>query len=46
MESAGITEDMMKIKKVSILGFKSFMEKLDILFPEGISGVVGPNGCG
>jgi len=36
----------MKIKKVSILGFKSFMEKLDIIFPEGISGVVGPNGCG
>ena len=36
----------MKIKKVSILGFKSFMEKLDIAFSEGISGVVGPNGCG
>ena len=36
----------MKIKKVSILGFKSFMEKLDIMFPQGISGVVGPNGCG
>jgi len=36
----------MKIKKVSILGFKSFMEKLDISFPGGISGVVGPNGCG
>ena len=36
----------MKIKKVSILGFKSFMEKLDIAFPQGISGVVGPNGCG
>lgn len=36
----------MKIKKVSILGFKSFMEKLDITFSSGISGVVGPNGCG
>ncbi|MDQ1334173.1 MAG: chromosome segregation protein [Thermodesulfobacteriota bacterium] len=36
----------MKIKKVSIFGFKSFMEKLEIAFPEGISGVVGPNGCG
>lgn len=36
----------MKIKKVSIFGFKSFMEKMDIVFPEGISGVVGPNGCG
>ena len=36
----------MKIKTVSILGFKSFMERLDIDFHEGISGVVGPNGCG
>ncbi len=36
----------MKIKKVSILGFKSFMDRMDINFSEGISGVVGPNGCG
>ena len=36
----------MKIKKVSILGFKSFMDRQDIAFPVGISGVVGPNGCG
>jgi chromosome segregation protein len=36
----------MKIKKISILGFKSFMDRLEITFPQGISGVVGPNGCG
>ncbi|MDY6974387.1 MAG: AAA family ATPase, partial [Thermodesulfobacteriota bacterium] len=36
----------MKIKKVSILGFKSFVDRLEITFPLGISGVVGPNGCG
>lgn len=36
----------MKIKKLSILGFKSFMDKVDIAFPTGISGIVGPNGCG
>ena len=36
----------MKIKTVSILGFKSFMQRLDINFHEGVSGVVGPNGCG
>ena len=36
----------MKIKKLSILGFKSFMDRLEITFPLGISGVVGPNGCG
>ena len=36
----------MKIKKISMLGFKSFMDRLEITFPQGISGVVGPNGCG
>lgn len=36
----------MRIKKLSILGFKSIMDKLEIYFPMGISGVVGPNGCG
>ncbi|MFP3929278.1 MAG: chromosome segregation SMC family protein, partial [Desulfobacteraceae bacterium] len=36
----------MRIKKVSILGFKSFMDRLEIVLPEGISAIVGPNGCG
>ncbi|VBB47845.1 Chromosome partition protein Smc [uncultured Desulfatiglans sp.] len=36
----------MRIKKLSIRGFKSFMDRVDIAFPKGISGVVGPNGCG
>ncbi|MFC1823059.1 chromosome segregation SMC family protein [Thermodesulfobacteriota bacterium] len=36
----------MKIKKLSLIGFKSFMDRLDISFPPGISAVVGPNGCG
>jgi len=36
----------MRIKKLSILGFKSIMDRVDIQFPAGISGIVGPNGCG
>jgi chromosome segregation protein len=36
----------MKIKKLSIKGFKSFMDKLDIQISPGISAFVGPNGCG
>ncbi|MDP2646764.1 MAG: chromosome segregation protein SMC [Desulfobacterales bacterium] len=36
----------MKLKKLEITGFKSFLEKSSILFPPGISAVVGPNGCG
>ncbi|MBN2418629.1 MAG: chromosome segregation protein SMC [Deltaproteobacteria bacterium] len=36
----------MKIKRLSIMGFKSFKDKVDIPFPGGISAVVGPNGCG
>jgi chromosome segregation protein len=36
----------MKIKKIDIVGFKSFLDKASIVFPEGISAIVGPNGCG
>jgi len=36
----------MKLKKLEILGFKSFLDKSAIHFPPGISAVVGPNGCG
>jgi chromosome segregation protein len=36
----------MRIKKLSVVGFKSFMDKTEIPFPVGISAVVGPNGCG
>ena len=36
----------MKLKKLDILGFKSFFEKASIAFPPGICAVVGPNGCG
>lgn len=36
----------MKLKRIEILGFKSFMEKVSLDFSDGISAIVGPNGCG
>jgi len=36
----------MKIKKISIHGFKSFVDKVTLNFPSGTSGIIGPNGCG
>ncbi len=36
----------MKIKRLDILGFKSFVDKVSLDFEHGITGVVGPNGCG
>ncbi|MBW1805049.1 MAG: chromosome segregation protein SMC [Deltaproteobacteria bacterium] len=36
----------MKIKKLSMEGFKSFMDRTEIPFSTGLSAVVGPNGCG
>ena len=38
---------MLKLKKVQILGFKSFCDRTELKFHgEGIAAVVGPNGCG
>lgn len=36
----------LKFKKIEVSGFKSFADKLEIKFGEGITGIVGPNGCG
>ncbi len=36
----------MKIKRVEIVGFKSFVEKVSLDFQEGVTAVLGPNGCG
>ncbi|MDL2269927.1 AAA family ATPase, partial [Desulfosarcina sp. OttesenSCG-928-G17] len=36
----------MKLKKLDIVGFKSFCEKASIPFSPGICAIVGPNGCG
>jgi chromosome segregation protein len=35
-----------KLKRIKIFGFKSFADKVNLEFHEGITGVVGPNGCG
>ena len=38
---------MLKLKKIQILGFKSFCDRTDVQVPgHGIAVVVGPNGCG
>ncbi len=36
----------MKFKKLEISGFKSFSEKTTFLIQDGLTGIVGPNGCG
>ena len=32
--------------KIKLKGFKSFVEPTELLFKSGLTGIVGPNGCG
>ena len=37
---------MIKFKKLTVKGFKSFVEPAEIIIEQGLTGIVGPNGCG
>lgn len=36
----------MKIKRLEIVGFKSFTDRVTLDFQQNVTGIVGPNGCG
>ena len=36
----------MKFKNLEMIGFKSFSEKTTVLIEKGLTGIIGPNGCG
>jgi len=37
---------MIKFKKIKVKGFKSFVEPTEVIIEQGLTGIVGPNGCG
>ena len=37
---------MLKLDRLDVSGFKSFVDPVHVLFAGGITGIVGPNGCG
>jgi len=36
----------MRLTKIKLAGFKSFVDPTNVTFPSNLSGIVGPNGCG
>ena len=36
----------MRLSKIKLAGFKSFVDPTSVSFPSNLIGVVGPNGCG
>src|SRR5688572_12176153 len=36
----------MKLRKIEVLGFKSFADRQVIVVDDHVTGVIGPNGCG
>ena len=36
----------MRFRKLKLIGFKSFVEPAEMLIEPGLTGIVGPNGCG
>src|SRR4030081_2533782 len=46
--SRGLKEStLLKLKKLHVLGFKSFCDRTDLKFHgDGIAAIIGPNGCG
>ena len=37
---------MLRLDRMEILGFKSFSDRTEVRFPDGVTAIVGPNGCG
>src|ERR1700755_3394556 len=36
----------MRIRKLKLTGFKSFVDPAELIIERGLTGIVGPNGCG
>ena len=36
----------MRLQRLEIAGFKSFSDRSELAFDEGVTAIVGPNGCG
>ena len=37
---------MLKVERLEVSGFKSFVDPVEVRFAGGVTAIVGPNGCG
>src|SRR4051812_35686776 len=45
-QATGLGDSLMQVRRLRLVGFKSFVDATEVTLEPGLTGIVGPNGCG